>query len=758
MTHKVNFGNSKDDLPVTEEKMYCYVWWEKDKPDEAKFGERWVKVGQIPSVEVKKRIKDSVGVRKDLFNDGTIQIQAVWDMSELAKTLCPERFKQHGRVDDFIRPHIGHRKGKTGEVHELPADEVEIRVNRFIKSVGQPMPVLGITQNQHDAAVDFLNQINNSKRTLLGEFCPRFGKTTWSGVMIRETERPLAIIASYVLTSFASFEKDLGRFEQFRNFELIDSADEGWEDQVLHAIAAGLQAVVFLSMCNGSKRQDKIDFLFNLKHKRIMLIDEADYGVHQIKQSQPLVDARDPDDIVIPMSGTNGDKAMGAWKIDYHSSVMYPELIIEKRLAATEAISKLKYFEIDPSRHQLYVGVEFYQMGVKSAVDHARKVNPDCFVQDGIFLPSWSKFAANPVKAKGFFTYMLQAIFEGKGGDDSLNIDYQTGRKASDGIKVAMMFLPGSTTNANLQEIKPIAEQALRGFKIILVSGGEDMTNATAEREVKEAIEVATKMNQHVLILSAGMAQRSFSIPELSEVYLAYDSGDSAATTQKMSRAFTPNQNGKVGIVVSLSFDPNRDDKYDAWVIPTARNLMRTKGITDLKVAVEMVLRTVDIFNCQPDGRLKIEIDDYLETALTRNSINRIIGNDAEVEKLEPEVIQALITGNIDLYRAAMQAVADKGKTRLGNKTKGRIKAIDMSDEKTLILAREMIATISQHSDIIRYYGGNTFDEAFALMDADGEEIQNEVTEQFGIDYELIKELILTKFINRDLLDLKYAK
>jgi dihydroxyacetone kinase DhaKLM complex PTS-EIIA-like component DhaM len=82
-----------------------------------------------------------------------------------------------------------------------------------------------------------------------------------------------------------------------------------------------------------------------------------------------------------------------------------------------------------------------------------------------------------------------------------------------------MMFLPGSTTNANLQEIKPIAEQALRGFNIVLVSGAEDMSNATAERDVKEAIERAEKNNQHVLILSAGMAQRSFSIPQITELY-----------------------------------------------------------------------------------------------------------------------------------------------------------------------------------------------------------------------------------------------
>ena len=211
----------------------------------------------------------------------------------------------------------------------------------------------------------------------------------------------------------------------------------------------------------------------------------------------------------------------------------------------------LKYFAVDPSRHQLVVDVEFYQMNLASVVEIARTAEPDAFVENGIFLPSWSKFAAQPVKAKGFFVNMLQAVFEGKGGDDSLNVDFQTGRRAREGTKVAMMFLPGSTTNANLQEIRPIAEQALRGFRVVLVSGAEDMTNATAEREVREAIELAEKQSQHVLILSAGMAQRSFSIPQITELYLAYDTGDSGATIQKMSRTLTPHRAGNVGRVIS---------------------------------------------------------------------------------------------------------------------------------------------------------------------------------------------------------------
>lgn len=57
----------------------------------------------------------------------------------------------------------------------------------------------------------------------------------------------------------------------------------------------------------------------------------------------------------------------------------------------------LKYFSVDVGRHQLYVDVEFYQMNLASVVEIARTAEPDAFIEDGVFLPSWSKFAAQPV-------------------------------------------------------------------------------------------------------------------------------------------------------------------------------------------------------------------------------------------------------------------------------------------------------------------------------------------------------------------------
>ena len=422
----------------------------------------------------------------------------------------------------------------------------------------------------------------------------------------------------------------------------------------------------------------------------------------------------------------------------------------------------LKHFKVDVSRHQLVVDVEFYQMNLASVVEIARTAEPDAFVEDGVFLPSWSKFAANPFKAKGFFTNMLQAVFEGKGGDDSLNVDNQivtTGGKPAK-HKVAMMFLPGSVLRSekqdNLKEIVSIAEQALKGFSIVPVYG-EEMSNANAEQKVKEEIEKAENTGQHVLILSAGMAQRSFSIPQITELYLAYDTGDNGATIQKMSRTLTPHKVGKVGRVVSLSFDPNRDDKFDAMMIETAQNYKKNHGIKDLKQALRDVLRTVDIFKCQQDGAVKIEIDEYLELALARKSIDRVIGKIAPVNELSAEEVAALASGNVDVFRAARKESAARGKTRLNVVKKSKGKNKTDASEKELKLAREMIVTISQNIDIIKFYGGNTIEEAFALMDADGQAIQDDVTEQFGVPYTMVKELVLTNFINRDLLDLKFA-
>ena len=740
------------------DRMFCYLWYELSSPEECKFGERWVPAGSDPLREVHARIRQSVGVRKDLIADGSIQLSAYWDVTQYAAQYCADRVKPHGRVDDFIRRQIGYRKPLSAEVHTLSATVMAERVNTLLARAGQPLPLAALSQNQHDAAVNVIEAIQGGNNTIVAELCARFGKTIWSGALIRETQPDIAIIATYVLTSIASFRKDLSAYQQFSTFDLIDSTDPDYLEQIAQSRSAGRQPVVFLSMVSGSRRGERIDSLFSLSGNRLLIIDEADFGVHKQNQSLPLIAARKPNDTVGLMTGTRGERAAGHWDVDHYLSVTYPELLLEKHSARsgfTAQPSQLQHFGVDPGRHALYVDVEFYQMSLASVVEHARRADPELFRQAGDLLPSWSKFAANPTRARGFFTWMLEAIFLGKHGDDSLNLDFQTGRSASEGRRVAMMFLPGSTTNKNLAECVPLAEQALPGYRIIPVYGAE-MTNATAEQSVREAIE--QNPDKHILIISAGMAQRSFSIPEITELFLAYDGGDNGATIQKMSRTLTPGVAGKRGRIVSLSFDPNRDDKFDAVLLETAQNFAKNRGITDLREALGAVLKTVDIFDCQEDGAVRLDINRYLAAALARNSIDRVIGNIAPVHELSPEQLQALASGNIAVWRAAQEESVQRGKTRQPRvSASSRAGSNHRVNQADLIRAREMIVTIAQNTDIIRAWGGNTMEESFALLDAAGSVAHDEIQEYFGCDYELVRELILTGFINRGLLDLKFS-
>lgn len=313
------------------DRMFCYLWHESTDKDECKFGDRWVFDGQDPMEECLKRIRESLGVRKDKFGETVDPNKVViWDVSDLAKSQCPEKFKQHGKVDDYIRGIIGFRKGKTGDVHSLSADEMQIKVNNFLRKSTQTLPAAGLSQWQYDAAEDVMQAIGDGKRTILAELCARFGKTIWAGALTLEANPNITVIASYVLTSFASFEKDLTGFEQFRYFEVIDSAKENYQSLIEDALAKNRQVVVFISLCGSEKRQDRIDYLFGLPDRKLLIVDEADYGAHRSKQADPLIAARHPNDVVILMTGTNGDRACGDWGIDHYLGTTYAELLLTK--------------------------------------------------------------------------------------------------------------------------------------------------------------------------------------------------------------------------------------------------------------------------------------------------------------------------------------------------------------------------------------------------------------------------------------------
>jgi len=313
----------------TEGSMFCYLWQEDDA--ECKFGERWVLPGQDPEVECRKRIRESVGVRKDKYDSGDIKLLAIWDVTTLATKVG--RCYQRARMDDYLRNFIGHRKGATGEIHTLSGNDMKLRVNRLLAKLEQPLPEAKLSTKQYEVASEAIDNFNRDNNVILAALCARFGKTIWRGAVSIEMETQLTVIASYVKTVFTSFATDLTSFQQFAGHEHVDTSDSNYQQKINNAIAEGKKVFAYLSLANGTQRQARIDFLFGLNVRKMLIVDEADFGAHQIKQAQPLVDQLANIDYTIIMTGTNADRAVTHWPIDSIISVTYPELLIQKKVS-----------------------------------------------------------------------------------------------------------------------------------------------------------------------------------------------------------------------------------------------------------------------------------------------------------------------------------------------------------------------------------------------------------------------------------------
>lgn len=416
----------------------------------------------------------------------------------------------------------------------------------------------------------------------------------------------------------------------------------------------------------------------------------------------------------------------------------------------------LKKFKIDTTRDLLVPDFECYQMDLSGPVNDAIEAG-EIDDEEFKFLPSWTKFGAHPLKSKGFFVRMLEAVFLAKGGHDELNVDYQIEDISNQ--RVAMMFI-SAKNNVALNTAAKIAQQTLPGYEVIALNGsayynGTKINNRNAQGAVEEIV----AKGRPVLILSRDMASRSFSIPEMTELYLAYDRGSEGTTIQKMSRTLTPDDLDKVGRIFSLSFDPNRDDKFDAMILETALNYKKRHDGKSLRDSMREVLKTIDIFRCSPDGAVKINIDSYLEAALQRKGISRVLGKKADFTLLSSDDIAALANGNSDYFRNDKQDKTQTGDTRDQNDSddsqdNDKDDTSNVNPETELAKAREVIVTILENIDIIILGTNNTIlVEAMATI-KESEEMSNVIQEEFGVTPETIGYLFEKGVIGQDWVEL----
>jgi hypothetical protein len=275
-----------------------------------------------------------------------------------------------------------------------------------------------------------------------------------------------------------------------------------------------------------------------------------------------------------------------------------------------------------------------------------------------------------------------------------------------------------------------------------------------SEKEfTKDVIEECQENNTPLLILSRGMAQRSYSIGEITSLYLCYDEGDAGATTQKISRALTPSDVNKVGRIFSLSFDPNRDDKFDTMMIAAAQNYAKRKSV-EVDEALRRVIGTIDIFGCSENGRIDIQHDTYLQQILDRNSLSRMVGKQANINELSYDEVLLVAQGNASYSTLNKTTKADKGK--IGEK-KTSIKRSTMSKEdlKLFDKARKVLATIVEHLPYLAIMTNSESIRSSLVKCTEVPDYAEYVTQEFGVTPNTILEFFDRGVLNYDLASLQ---
>lgn len=309
---------------------FLYLFINSDKPDECKLGGRWVLAGLDPVEDCQKRIWSQLQTSGTDAVDGKITCIGIWDVEDYA---IKEGINAKGKnIDDNVRNKIGFIK--YSEWHYLPGWEFKIKVNEFFAKQGQPLPLAALSTSQYNEADDVITQFRKfDAKVIASELCARFGKTIWAGVVSVELDIELVIIASYVKTVFTSFADDFTSFEQFKDYVNVNCDDEDYKDKIKAAFKDGKRVVAYFSLVSGSNRQKRIDFLTNLAQKKMLIVDEADYGAKCKRQVEMLIAKLSKIDYTLIMTGTDIDKATSLWidHIDYMNSVTYIELLNQKR-------------------------------------------------------------------------------------------------------------------------------------------------------------------------------------------------------------------------------------------------------------------------------------------------------------------------------------------------------------------------------------------------------------------------------------------
>lgn len=414
----------------------------------------------------------------------------------------------------------------------------------------------------------------------------------------------------------------------------------------------------------------------------------------------------------------------------------------------------LKYVKTDIRKDLNYVDLVGFQMDVTPALEEAIQSGR---IPNNTDLVDWKMAWDSPTKYKGFFGTFFEGLFLGKNKSE-LNIDYQLDSQQllNPSRRVCMLWGPYTTKRDNVKKVANIAKEYIGGSYHIITLTGEFTNNKKAEKYVEQELK---KTDKPVLIISCVLATRSFSVGDIYEVYLAYDRGNNGSNTQKVSRALTTDSENlsKKAIIVSLSFDPNRDDKFDSYIIEAAIRLSKRNG-KSINENLNIVSNAFNIFSCTNNGAIRLLNNDFVTKSLEKGSASKVFAHKVDLTNMSIDEKIQFSNGLSSLLKTK----ENKIETKLSKSEKNKlIKSFrSQSNKKDLdAIVREALFNFIENSKFIVGAGRDL--GAIGILDC-FEKFENykyskslidDISNFYEIDYSLIKKCIVNGWIKAEWID-----
>lgn len=547
------------------------------------------------------------------------------------------------------------------------------------------------------------------------------------------------------------------------NIKYIDSGRENVEEQI--KFCRNNNIIPFIKV--GSKVNDyKIEYLKNIQsNKKVLFVEEADFGAwtHNNREKSKSLDS----DIIILESGTGINKVSYGKKIDHLFILdLLDAYLIKRGLHPNKDYLKYKSDYIN------FPDVKFYDINFSLALQTAQSK------MSGDMKTSLNKIFRNVDMNRDFILSFFKTVFCIADVQNKESFGFINKRQNSFGYKkdiignVSVVYLSPGISNLELDKLENLllSDRLISDKFEMIILNGDLTTRENSERQTKGWLNQHKGSNKSFLIIAANMGKRSFSIPQIKNVFLMYDSGSDDGTNQIIARGLTEgyqlNSDFKQYYnVIGCSINPNRIEPsiIDLFIIDNiAKAFNRFNLTTD--DATSLILGCFPLSIIDENG-IEFNSVDYKDF-IKRNPKGRMYINAAKsninldvlpddvkeiLEKsgLKQEFISEIKSNKLDL-KDLKTKLSKKKRENSSNKNDDK-KEIDDSIKilEALVFLVESSFNIKFFSD----YQEKNFSIIKSIDKVIFENLSIDFKKEFGIEPEICKFVIETGVIDEKLIN-----